>query len=154
MNNFSYNTHEFVTLITTKGTGKRVRLQEFELSTRTRRGLQIVREVKTNPYRILKTFIEDSKNFIGLKTDKITEIKITELPILDRYSTGKEIIKGQPLDAFIISSLEKPIKEQETLIDEPEIIEVIEEKKIPKKEKVSLKEIDDKLMTIDDFLKK
>ena len=28
-----------------------------------------------------------------------------------------------------------------------------EEKTIPKKEKISLKEIDDRLMTIDDFLK-
>ena len=36
--------------------------------------------------------------------------------------------------------------------DEPKIIKVIEEKEIPKKEKIDLKAIDDRLMTIDDFL--
>ena len=153
INNFSYTTNEFITIITTKGTGKRVRLQEFELSTRTRRGLQVIREVKTNPYIILKTFIEDSRNYIGLKNGNITSIKITELPILDRYSTGKEIVKKELSDAFVIETLHRPNKEQETLLDEePKIIEVLEEKPTPKKEQVSLKEIDDKLMTIDDFL--
>ena len=152
-NNFSYHTHEFVTLLTTKGTGKRVRLQEFECSTRTRRGLQIIREVKTNPYQVLKTFIEDSKNYIGLKNDSINEIKITELPILDRYSTGKEISKHTLKDAFLVPQLESQTREQESLLEEePKIIEVLEEEKTPKKERVSLKEIDDKLMTIDDFL--
>ena len=151
-NNFSYHTHEFVSLLTTKGTGKRVRLQEFECSTRTRRGLQIIREVKTNPYQVLKTFIEDAKNFIGLKNDSINEIKITELPILDRYSTGKEISKHNLKDAFLIPQLESPIKEQESLLEEATIMEVLEEEKTSKKERVSLKEIDDKLMTIDDFL--
>ena len=152
INNFSYQTHEFLSVITTRGTGKRIRLQEFELSTRTRRGLQVIREVKTKPYIVLKTFIENRMNYIGLKNDTITEIKLTELPILDRYSTGKELTKHSINDAFVIETLQKPNKEQDTLIEEPEIIEVIEEKKIPKKEKVSLKEIDDKLMTIDDFL--
>ena len=152
INNFSYQTHEFLSVITTRGTGKRIRLQEFELSTRTRRGLQVIREVKTKPYIVLKTFIENRMNYIGLKNDTITEIKLTELPILDRYSTGKELTKHPINDAFVIETLQKPNKEQDTLIEEPEIIEVIEEKKIPKKEKVSLKEIDDKLMTIDDFL--
>ena len=60
--NFSYTNDEFISIITSNGTGKRVRLQEFDLSTRTRRGIQVIREVKSNPYYILKTFILDSKN--------------------------------------------------------------------------------------------
>lgn len=67
INQYSQTEDEFISIITTKGTGKRVRLNEFELSTRTRRGLLVIREVKTNPYKILKTFITDSKNYIGLK---------------------------------------------------------------------------------------
>ncbi len=156
MNNFSYHAHEFISIITTRGTGKRVRLQEFEISTRTRRGLQVIREVKTKPYIVLKAFIEDSRNYIGLKNDSIIEMKLTELPILDRYSTGKEMTKHQLKDAFLVETLERPNKEQDSLLqkeEEPEIVEVLEEKKIPKKEKISLQEIDDKLMTIDDFLK-
>ena len=151
INNFSYSTHEFISIITNKGTGKRVRLTEFELSTRTRRGIQVLREVKSNPYYVVKTFIEDSRKHIGLKNGTIDIIKLTELPIADRYSTGSQIIKKNITTAYVVPSLEKAEKVQESLIEEPEIIEVIDEKPI-KKERVSLQEIDDRLMTIDDFL--
>ena len=151
INNFSYSTHEFISIITNKGTGKRVRLTEFELSTRTRRGIQVLREVKSNPYYVVKTFIEDSRKHIGLKNGTIDIIKLTELPIADRYSTGSQIIKKNITTAYVVPSLEKAEKVQESLIEEPEIIEVIEEKPL-KKERVSLQEIDDRLMTIDDFL--
>ena len=76
-NQYSENEDEFIAIITDKGTGKRVRLNEFELSTRTRRGLLVIREVKTNPYKVLKTFITDSKNFIGLKNNDINIVKLT-----------------------------------------------------------------------------
>ena len=152
INNFSYEKYEFISIITNKGTGKRVRLQEFELSTRTRRGIQVLREVKSNPYEVIKTFIADSKDYIGLKNGTITNIKLTELPILDRYSTGSQISKNALTDAYIIPELTRSKKYQETLLtEEPQIIKTIEEKPT-KKEKISLQEIDDQLMTIDDFL--
>ena len=47
--------------------GKRIKLTEFERISRARKGVQVVRDVKTNPYYILKTFIENSKKNIGLK---------------------------------------------------------------------------------------
>ena len=156
INNFSYQQHEYIAVITTKGTAKRVRLSEFECSTRTRRGVQIIREVKSHPYTILQTFIEDAKNYIGLQTDEITSIKLTEFPIADRYSTGSQIIKKDILSAYLIPTLTRVNKTQETLLDleEPKIIQVVEEKEVPKKDKISLQEIDDQLMTIDDFLDK
>ncbi len=155
VNNFSYNKEEFISILTTRGTGKRVRLQEFECSTRTRRGIQVLREVKSNPYEVLKTFIEDAKQYIGLKGEDISTIKLTELPILDRYSTGSQITKQTLTDAFVLATLTRLSQEQETLLEtneEPEIIKVIEEPKL-KKDKISLQEIDDRLMTIDDFIK-
>ncbi len=155
INNFSYSTHEYISIITTKGTGKRVRLGEFELSTRTRRGIQVLREVKSNPYLVLKTFIEDSKNYIGIRNSDITNIKLAELPIADRYSTGSLISKHELNDAFSIVTLTRVAKEQEEISlnnDEPKIIKVIEKDTL-KKDKVSLQEIDDRLMTIEDFIK-
>ena len=150
VNQYSQTEDEFISIITTKGTGKRVRLNEFELSTRTRRGLLVIREVKTNPYKILKTFI------IGLKNSDINIIKLTELPISDRHSIGSQLTKHSLTDAFQESSLVRSTKEQIDLIDEKVIEEkdVVVEKEEPKprKEKISLKEIDDRLMTIDDFL--
>lgn len=141
VNNFSYEEDEHLIVITNKQTGKRVKLKEFELSTRTRKGLLILREVKTNPYKILKTFVTENKNRLGLKSSIITELKITELPILDRYSTGKELIKDPIQNAFIFAELQKI-----------EDIPIKEETEVPKKEQIDLKEIDNRLLTIDDFL--
>ena len=151
---FDYTKHEFISVITDKGTGKRVRLNEFAISNRTRRGILAIREVKSNPYKILKAFIVDNKNRLGIKNGDITLLKLTELPIADRYSTGSQVSKHNLSDAFIVSELTYANESQDKLdIAEPEIVEVLEEKTIPKKEKVSLSEIDDRLMTIDDFLK-
>ena len=155
VNNFSYEKHEFITVITTRGTGKRVRLSEFECSTRTRRGIQVLREVKSNPYYVLKTFIEDSKNYIGLKNGEIKTIKLTELPIADRYSTGSQISKEELINAFVIATLQRAQKHQDQILEniEEEPIAIKEEKQeVPKKSQISLQEIDDQLMTIDDFL--
>ena len=145
INNFDYNKSEFISIITDKGTGKRVRLNEFPLSSRALRGLLVLREVKTNPYKVLKTFIIDNKKHIGIKNGDINVLKVTELPIFDRYSTGSQISKKELEDAFVISELEK--KEENVLSEKEET-----EEAIPKREKISLKEIDDRLMTIDDFL--
>lgn len=154
-NQYSENEDEFIAIVTDKGTGKRVRLNEFELSTRTRRGLLVIREVKTNPYKVLKTFITDSKNFIGLKNNDINIVKLTELPISDRHSIGSQLTKHNLTDVFQEATLIRSTKEQIDLINHKEItktenVESNEDK--PKKEKISLKEIDDRLMTIDDFL--
>lgn len=129
---------EYISLITDRATGKRIRLSEFELMTRSRKGLLILREVKSKPYKVLKTFITDSKERIGLKNSNIEYIKVTDLPILDRYSTGKEFEKSKVDDAFIECKLE------EDIVETPEK---------PAKETVNLDDIDKRLMTIDDFLK-
>lgn len=142
INNYSYEEDEYLSIITDKGTGKRVRLSEIPLQSRARRGLQIIRDVKNNPYQILNTFIVDVKNKIGLKSDKIEEVKISDLVITDRYSTGTSISKKDIIKAFIVKDLESKDSINTEIIEE-----------IPKKEQISLEEIDDKLMTIDDFLK-
>ena len=124
---------EYLTIITSKDTVKRVKLSEFELSTRARRGLVMIRDVKTNPYRIIKTFIVSNKSFLGIKTSsEIKTIKVTEAPILDRYSTGSNIGIKKIIDAFKLANME------EEASDEPE--------------KIDLKTIDERIMTIDDFL--
>lgn len=139
-NNFDYNSQEFISIITDKGSAKRVRLSEFPISSRARRGLLLLREVKTNPYQILKTFIIGPKEHVGIKTSEIDILKVTELPIMDRYSTGSQISKKEIVDAFEVKNLETKEKFKK------------EVESIPKKDKVDLKSIDDRLMTIDDFL--
>ena len=130
-----FNITDYVTIITANGTGKRVKINEFELSTRARRGVLLVRDVKTNPYHILKTFINVKK--IGILTNDISYMKVTELPIVDRYSTGTVINKKGIIDCFEEVNLTK--KEEPNIIEE-EIIDI------------SLDDIDEKILTIDDFL--
>lgn len=132
-----YNEHsEYLTIITDKKTAKRVKLQEFELTSRARRGVQVVREVKTNPYAIMKAFIIHYKEMLFVKTaSEVIEMKLTEIPIADRVSTGSSIAKTKILDVYPKIDLREEIKEEQH-----------------EKENISLEEIDKKMMTIDDFL--
>ena len=137
------NDEEYISLVTTKNTGKRVRISEFERISRARKGIQIIRDVKTNPYYILKSFIINSKHNIGLKfKEDIEVIKLTELPIADRHSTGSSLSKHDIFDVFVEKTLENP-KEVKKKENEPKEVE---------KENISLESIDQRMMTIDDFL--
>ncbi len=130
---------DYITLITSKNTGKRLKLVDLEVSSRARRGLQVIRDVKTNPYYITNAFVITHKTLLGLLTkDEIIDLKITELPISDRYQTGSTIIK-----APIIESFKKVVLENKDTKEE-----------IVKEEKVTptLEIIDEQILTIDDFL--
>lgn len=141
LSNLDYEEDEYVLVVTDRGSAKRTHLHELDLSTRSRRGLLLLREVKTNPYRIIKAFVPSNKSQIGLRNGDITIVKSTEMPILDRYSTGSQMVKNSLTDAFVVTEL-MPRIELDSKVAEKE----------PTKEKISLKEIDDRLMTIDDFL--
>jgi len=132
------NDMEYLTVVTSKNTAKRIKLTEFDITSRARRGVLIIREVKTNPYDILKTFIIPYKELIGIKTkEEIKMLKITEFPISDRYSLGSVISKEQIIDVF-----------KDTILTDKK-----EPKKVIEKENISLESIDEKMLTIDDFLK-
>ena len=47
----------FNVIIVSNNTGKRVKLSEFERLSRARKGVLLIRDVKTNPYYVLTTFI-------------------------------------------------------------------------------------------------
>ena len=129
---------EYLTIITDKSTGKRIKLTEFDLLSRARRGVSIIRDIKTNPYHIINAYIVNYKEMLGVKTNKeILDYKLTDLPISDRHSTGSNITKDNIVDTFIIATL----KTKEDI------------KKEVVKENINLETIDEKMMTIDDFLK-
>lgn len=132
------NDLEYLTVITDKNTGKRIKLSEFDIMSRARRGVQIIRDIKTNPYHILKSFIINYKESLGIKTNQeFVTIKLTELPIADRYSSGSNIIKDQILNIYEL----------------PKMISKDEKEEKVEKENINLETIDEKIMTIDDFLK-
>ena len=145
MNIFDKNL-EYVTIFTDNKTAKRVKLEDFEKSTRARRGLLILREVKTNPYNIKNVFITNTKALFGLRfNDRIEKIKNTDLPILDRYKTGTTISKEKYLDVFEMQNLTTKEKIEE---DKEEVVRTV----IKEPTQISLLEIDDELKKVDDML--
>ncbi len=142
----NFDSSEYLTVVTDKNTAKRVKLSEFDKSNRARRGLVLVREVKTNPYKILKIFITDSKAVIGLKSiNNLDYLKVTEIPIADRYSTGSSITKTNLIDVFVVNNL---------IIKDNLSLEHSTDQDDPKQSKLkpSLKEIDERLFDIDKYL--
>ena len=132
---------EYITLFTDKNTAKRVKISELEKSSRARKGLLLVRLIKTNPHKLISAYITNSKDKIGMMNLKGIEIlKNSEITIADRYSVGSTISKVRVITTFIT-------KELENKDDKKEVEIVVEEKK-----EVSLKEIDEEILTIDDFL--
>lgn len=161
---------EYITIITDKGTAKRLKLSEIPLGTRANRGLLLMKEIKSNPSKIKKCYITSNKNSILILTDKgFTQVKLTEIPIMDRYSNGSYLVKHRILDTTLIISLIE--KENEIINDIPpkEEVPIIKEAKEepPKKvetpskpqeehiiqEELNLEDIDKQIMTIDDLLK-
>lgn len=139
------NDEDYVTILTDKGTGKRLKLSELEKTSRAKRGILLLKEIKSNPSRIIKIYITSSKSEIGIVSDNYTKVvKISEIPIMDRYSNGSYIVKDR-----IISSYQLSI-----LISQDDVIEKEKTVKIKSEvSQISLKEIDDKLIQIDDLMR-
>ena len=132
---------EYITVVTDKGTAKRVKLTEMEKSSRARKGLLLIRMIKTNPHKVISAMITNTKDMIGMLNIKgITILKNSEITIADRYATGSTISKVRIVNMFNVKELENK--------DDIKEVEVKEEVK----KEVSLKEIDEEILTIDDFL--
>jgi len=133
---------EFITILTDKGTGKRTRLTEFEKTSRAKRGILLMKVIKSNPSKIIKTYITNSKHMIGIVSDNYSKIiKINEISIMDRQSNGSYVIKDRILDSYMVSDL----------VIRDGYNEKKEEIKIEKTQ-ISLMEIDDKLSKVDSLI--
>ena len=154
---FNRETSDYITIITDKGTAKRMRFSEIDIGSRANRGLMFMKEIKSNPSNAVKAFVTDNRNTITVVSDNYTkQVKITEIPIMDRYSNGSYIIKDRITNCYI----EPSIASKEDFSSKEEVKE--EEKKAVKTEqtslsfdmlnKESLKQVDDKIVRINNFL--
>ena len=149
---FNKNTNDDITIITDKGTAKRMHFTEIDMGSRGNRGLMFMREIKSNPSKVIKAYVTNNRNSIVVVSDNYTkELKLTEIPIMDRYSNGSYIIKDRIINSYV---------EQELLSKENfENLDYVEDKMPEQKElnfdmlnKESLKQIDDKMVRINNFL--
>ena len=146
------NDSEYITLFTDKGTAKRMRFSEIDMGTRGNRGLLFMKEIKSNPSHIVDAYVEDVKTEVVVVTKKYEkEMKIVDIPIMDRYSNGSFVVKDKIKDTHL--------KVQELSKDALNGLEYVEEAK-PEQEqlsfdmlnKESLKEVDDRMVIINNFL--
>ena len=143
----SFTDAEYALFVTDKGTGKRVKISEFDVMTRARKGLMAIRDVKTNPYKLTNAFIIDHKRAVGILTDEIIYHKSSEFPICDRYQTGSNITKDKIKKVFIECELITNQKIEKTISQDSEPTTKQQEEK-----QISLDQIDKQILTIDDFL--
>ncbi len=82
-----------VLVATQRGTVKRMGLKEIESAARAQRGVIVLKELKTNPYRVVGAKMVTTDEIIVLATDKGNKFALVagSLRPVDRYSNGSTI---------------------------------------------------------------
>ena len=103
-----------------------------------------MKEIKSNPSKIVNIYLLSGKENLGIVTDNyIKYIKINDIAIMDRFSNGSYIVKDKINATFKLCDLitkDSFTKKEEKDLEEPQ-------------KEVSLEEVDSKMFTIDDILK-
>jgi topoisomerase IV subunit A len=88
------DSRESIVIVTQRGSLKRMKLKEFEKSTRAKRGVVTLRELKANPHRVIGFIMADEQDSIVIQTEKgqIETVLAADIRINDRYSNGSFII--------------------------------------------------------------
>ncbi|MBT2755057.1 DNA topoisomerase IV subunit A [Mesobacillus foraminis] len=83
-----------IILATHRGAVKKMKLAEFELSSRAKRGLVMLRELKANPHRVAGIAVARSGEEVILQTEKqqSVTVKPEALRFADRYSNGSFLL--------------------------------------------------------------
>ncbi|WP_078546888.1 DNA topoisomerase IV subunit A [Litchfieldia alkalitelluris] len=83
-----------VVIVTQRGAMKKMRLSEFDKSSRAKRGVVMLRELKSNPHRIVGCHFVNLTDtlFIKTKNGLIEKINASGLRPNDRYSNGSFVI--------------------------------------------------------------
>lgn len=87
--------HSNILLVTHRGSVKKMNLSNFDVISRAKRGLLVLRELKNNPHRIaLLIKVENNNEAITISTDKNKEftLKANSYSVSDRYSNGSFIL--------------------------------------------------------------
>lgn len=134
----------YISIITDKGTAKRLKFEELEQGTRANRGTLLMKAIKSNPSKIINVYLLSGKENLGIVTDNyIKYIKINDIAIMDRLSNGSYIVKDKINTTFKVCNLitkENFSKKEDKDLEEPQ-------------KEVSLEEVDSKMLTIDGILK-
>nr|WP_295973617.1 DNA topoisomerase IV subunit A [uncultured Bacillus sp.] len=84
------DTNPSVIIATQRGSVKKMKLKEFEMTSRAKRGVLILRELKANPHRVIGFVFAEENQAIQIETEKglIESLNSSNLRYNDRYSNG------------------------------------------------------------------
>ncbi|GAE91495.1 topoisomerase IV subunit A [Gracilibacillus boraciitolerans JCM 21714] len=96
-------------ITTQRGACKRMSIDRFEKSSRAKKGLVMLRELKSKPHRIVGMELVETNDVFELMTTKGEHhhVKPMELPLSDRYSNGSYVIDTD-LTGDVINIHKKP----------------------------------------------
>ncbi|EAR63173.1 DNA topoisomerase IV subunit A, partial [Bacillus sp. NRRL B-14911] len=85
---------EAVVIATQRGAIKKMKLAEFERTSRAKRGLVMLRELKANPHRVVGMVLAKNHDKIFIESEKgvIEQVSASDLRFNDRYSNGSFIL--------------------------------------------------------------
>ncbi len=120
---------EYLNVFTNNLTGKRIKISDLKTLSRAKKGTMLIKKNKTVNYYITNAFITNMKDIIIMKKDnELTEIKNSDIPIMDLLSNGSNITKGHVNEFKLKYKCEKVINN---------VGKVKEEKKEEKEEQIS-----------------
>jgi topoisomerase-4 subunit A len=113
------DSEEYIDLFTNNKTAKRIKTSEIAVTGRAKKGISVIKKVKSVNYQIEKALCMDSRDIVLLKSDsEIKEIKNSEISIMDLSSTGSAITRNKidtiakkvNFESYLVKE-KKPIKE-------------------------------------------
>lgn len=101
-------------LVTHRGAAKKMKLQEFEVGSRAKRGVVMLRELKSNPHRVVAVMAAAGKEEVLLETAKGIRMNLpaNNLKTVDRYSNGSFIL-DEGSDGKVIAAYRIETKTEE-----------------------------------------
>jgi len=102
-----------VLVVTHRGAIKRMSISEIERTGRAKRGLVILKELKTNPHRIFNVLVVNEEDSVLVVTKKQVQEKFatSELTKADRYSNGSLKFDINNDGELLFVKILKPIQE-------------------------------------------
>jgi len=102
-----------IVIATQRGAVKKMKLSEFERATRAKRGLVQLRELKTNPHRVIGFVLVQEKDDIYIQSEKgtIESINAASIRNNDRYSNGSFLLdeseSGKTVEIWVVENPEE-----------------------------------------------
>ena len=84
-------------LLTTRGSFKKMKVTEIPMTSRARRGVQILRELKSKPHRVFTAFliVPDQRLEVTTETEKVITVEPNAHNFNERYSNGSYVFDAK-----------------------------------------------------------